>query len=692
MIMNKKSNKTGEDYTVALLGNPNVGKSTVFNSLTGLKQHTGNWPGKTVGSAFGYYKINGSTVKLADLPGTYSLKSSSPEEEITRDYICFSDASKIIVVCDATCLERNLNLLLQVCEMRKGVTVAINLCDEAKKKNIKIDPDKLSSILKCPIVTTSARNGKGLDKLIRTVDADGSNDFYNIKYPKEIEKYIKSLCEVLDKNVHSNLSNRWIAVKILENNVDFVKKLFDYLIISDDVIGEIEEIRIDAEHNIGIKTLEDFSAACTILSAEYIYGETVEKQTEKSYRRNDNIDKILTGKLTGVPIMLIMLFFIFWLTISGANYPSELLSKLLFYIEDKLFILFDYLKVPPFITGMLVEGGYRVLAWVVSVMLPPMMIFFPLFTLLEDLGYLPRVAFNLDYRFKKAESCGRQSLTMCMGFGCNAAGVTGCRIIESERERLIAIITNSLVPCNGRFPILISLISMFFIVSQNGLISSVTSTLILLGIIVLGIIMTFISSKILSKTVLKGVPSSFALELPPYRKPQIGKVIIRSVFDRTIFVLSRAMIVSFPAGIVIWLLSNCTINGNSIITIISDFLNTPAAIIGLDGTILLAFILGSPANEIVLPIMLMIYSNATSLHNFSGNAVIKSLLITNGWTVATALSVMIFTLFHWPCTTTALTVKKETGSIKWTLISILLPTLEGIIFCLIINIIKTIVR
>lgn len=383
--------------------------------------------------------------------------------------------------------------------------------------------------------------------------------------------------------------------------------------------------------------------------------------------------------------MLGILGIIFWITIVGANYPSQLLSNGLFYLGDKLEALLGSLNCNPTVTDIAVNGIYRVLAWVVSVMLPPMAIFFPLFTLLEDLGYLPRAAFNLDKHFRRANACGKQALTMCMGFGCNAAGVTGCRIIDSPRERLIAILTNNFVPCNGRFPSLITIITMFFTASVTGIGKSFSSAIILLGVIVLGVAATLLASWLLSITVLKGVPSSFTLELPPYRRPQIGKVIIRSIFDRTIFVLGRACLVAAPAGLLIWILANASVGDITILSKLAGFLEVPGKFLGMDGTILLAFILGFPANEIVVPIIMMSYMSAGMLTEAESPEILKALLVDNGWTWVTAICTMIFILFHFPCSTTCLTIKKETGSLKWTAAAILLPTAFGIVICSVIS-------
>ena len=408
---------------------------------------------------------------------------------------------------------------------------------------------------------------------------------------------------------------------------------------------------------------------------------------EKSdYNKKDRkIDKILTSKLTGIPIMLLLLGLVFWITLSVANYPSSMLFELFSWLGEKITNSLSKTSLPIWFISALMDGIYRVLTWVVSVMLPPMAIFFPLFTILEDLGYLPRIAFNLDNIFKKCKACGKQALTMCMGFGCNACGVTGCRIIDSPRERLIAILTNNFVPCNGRFPTMISIISMFFVFGMSGIINSITGVLLLMLVILIGIGATFLFSKILSETILKGEASSFTLELPPYRTPEWGKVIVRSLLDRTLFVLGRAVVVAAPAGLLIWILANVTISDVSILNYCTDFLDPFARLMGLDGVILMAFILGFPANEIVFPIILMTYMSTGKLIEMNSIVEMREVLIANGWTYVTAICTMMFSLMHWPCSTTCLTIKKETGSLKWTAVSVILPTLCGILVCMAIN-------
>lgn len=389
------------------------------------------------------------------------------------------------------------------------------------------------------------------------------------------------------------------------------------------------------------------------------------------------IDDIVTSKIFGIPIMLFLLIIILWITIKGANYPSQFLAYILFGFEDNILMFLNFLNAPSYLSNVLVFGLYKTLAWVISVMLPPMAIFFPLFTLLEDLGYLPRVSFNLDHIFKKACTHGKQCLTMCMGFGCNAAGVIACRIIESPREKLIAILTNNFIPCNGRFPTLIA-ISTILVGVHSG---SIKASLIVALIVILGIGITLLTSYILSKTLLRGIPSSFTLELPPYRKPQTLRILYTSLIDRTIFVLWRAITVAAPAGILTYILSNVYVGDLSIVSHIANFLNPFAHFIGLDGFILMAFILGFPANEIVLPILIMAYLSQSTMIDFSSISELRNILISNGWTYLTALNVMLFSLLHFPCATTVLTIKKETCSIKWTALSIIIPTFTAIVIC-----------
>lgn len=695
-IFQKRSrlkNESKEEYRIALAGNPNVGKSTIFNNLTGMHQHTGNWTGKTVANATGECIYKEQKYTFIDLPGTYSIMSNSEEEEIARDYICFGNPDTTVVVVDATTLERNLNLVFQIMEITDNVILCVNLLDEAKKKKIKVDLKKLSNELGIPVVGTIARNKRTLDKLLETIKKACENKISiqpkRVIYQKNIEDTIAKLTKVLKEKYSLNENMyRWISLKIIDGEEKIIKSIEKNLEIeileNKEIQSIIENIKKDNDFNINYK---DIIISKIVETAEKISNKVCIFEDKDYSERDRKIDKILTSKKYGIPIMMLFLGLIFWLTIVGANYPSQFLFDIFSKFQEKLINFATYINCPSWLSDMLILGVYQTLTWVVSVMLPPMAIFFPLFTILEDLGYLPRIAFNMDGFFKKACCSGKQMITMCMGFGCNACGVTGCRIINSPRERLIAIITNNLVPCNGRFPFLITIATIFIAGTIEGIGASIISTISVMLVIVLGIFLTLIISKVLSKTILKGMPSSFILEMPPYRKPQFCKIFVRSIFDRTLFILGRAVAVAMPAGLVIWLFANIGINGSSILDLIVNFLDPFARLMGLDGYILTGFILGIPANEIVLPIILMCYLQGKALINIEDTLAIGEILRQNGWTILTAINVMIFTILHFPCATTLLTIKKETGKMRWVVLSFLIPTVFGIIICMLTNLI-----
>ncbi|NMB95107.1 MAG: ferrous iron transport protein B [Clostridiaceae bacterium] len=673
---------------IALAGNPNTGKSTVFNVLTGLHQHTGNWPGKTVVTARGQFNYNKKDFILVDLPGTYSIFASSLEEEVARDFLCFGNSDAVVVVVDATCLERNLNLVYQVMELTSNVILCLNLIDEAKKKNIIIDSEGISKELGIPVVPCAARNGLGIKELKDTIYKVCHRKIIpypnTVIYSHNIEERIKAIQPFVEKHV-TGINSRWLSLRILDADNKLINSIWsNYSICSNFNIEKFEEFHelVDlSTRDIGRNNIRDLISESIFKKAEEIRNKYVREDINK-INRDRKIDDYITSKRFGIPLMLLLLGIILWITITGSNYPSTVIADFLFSIENKLTLWFTSMNWPEWLHGILILGLYRTLAWVVSVMLPPMAIFFPLFTILEDLGYLPRVAFNLDHLFKKACAHGKQCLTMCMGFGCNAAGVIACRIIDSPRERLIATLTNNFVPCNGRFPTLIAISAVFLAVKQGNILN-ILPTLSVTSLIILGIFITLLVSYGLSRTILKGIPSTFTLELPPYRVPQIGRILYTSIIDRTIFVLWRAVLVAAPAGAITWLFANIYIGDLSIINHLAAFFDPFAKAIGLDGFILMAFILGLPANEIVLPILLMSYLSTGSMIEFDNIESLRKVLLDNGWTYLTALNTMLFSLLHWPCGTTILTIKKETASWKWTVLGVLIPTIVAIIVCFI---------
>ena len=654
---------------IALAGNPNTGKSTLFNALTGLKQHTGNWSGKTVGRAEGRFLLGEKEAVLVDLPGIYSLFSAGAEEACARDFLAFGDADAVTVVVDASALERHLPLALQVMELMPSCVLCLNLADEAEKKGIVIDHKKLSDLTGVPVVKTAARTGRGLSDLTAA-----------------LEKVMKQEPSVRHTPFHKALPEDFIGLltegeKLLPESKNR-PLLLDFLWQEEDVLSD-GELRQWSNRCKAYFAGEEETLAVYRKERSLCFQKRAETLTAAVCKKNGGkadttarMDGLFLRKRTGVPLMLLLLALVFWITAVGANVPSQWLMSA--FTQLGTACRSALVSSPAWLESLLMDGVFLTVSWVVSVMLPPMAIFFPMFTLLEDCGLLPRIAFQLDGLFRRAGAHGKQALTLCMGFGCNAAGVTACRIIDSPRERLIAILTNNFVPCNGRFPTILLLIAVFLSAGKPWM-----SGLALFLVIGLSVGMTLLVSFFLSRTVLKGMPSAFVLELPPFRRPQIGQVLVRSLLDRTIFVLGRAITAAAPAGAVIWLLQRIPVGDGTLLTQLAMFLEPLGGFMGLSGPILLAFLLGLPANEIVLPILLMFYSQSGML--VEGGSQTGAMLMANGWTWTTAVCAILFSLNHFPCATTLLTIRKETGSRKWTAISFLLPTVIGICMCAVVH-------
>ena len=674
----------GERYVVALAGNPNTGKSTVFNALTGLKQHTGNWPGKTVGKAEGFFNYEAETYRIVDLPGTYSLSSTSEDEEIARDFILFGQPDVTVMVADATRLERNMNLILQVLQITDKAVLCVNLLDEAQRNHIDIHLNALSRRLGIPVVGCSARSGRGIDELLSTIRAVVTGQY--VCHPHRASRLPAATAEkvaVLTQRVrqtYPDLSNaEWIAFRLMENDPSVCERF------GNETLNALaEEIHLQISNNFHDQWMEDIYA-----QAEEICHEVVTQAGERGRLPLDvKLDRILTHRLWGFPIMISLLGVVFWLTIIGSNYPSDWLNRLLVgFVHPVLRDTFVDLHAPWWVTGLFVDGIYLSTAWVVSVMLPPMAIFFPLFTLLEDFGYLPRVAFNLDELFRRSGAHGKQALTMSMGFGCNAAGVVATRIIDSDRERLIAILTNNFSLCNGRWPTQILLATLFVAAAFPREYGPTVAAMAVVGVLVLGIVLMFASSWALSRTVLRGQVSTFHLELPPYRPPQFWRTLYTSLIDRTIIVLCRALTFAAPAGALIWLSCNVELGGTSVAAHLIGWLDAPAWYMGLNGIILLAYVLAIPANEIVMPTIVMLTLMVLGQADAASAGVLtegsaeqtRQILLAGGWNLLTAVNLMLFCLLHHPCSTTLYSIYKETRSWRWTALSALLPLSLGVL-------------
>ena len=690
-------------YTIALAGNPNTGKSTVFNALTGLRQHTGNWPGKTVTRAEGSFSFHDQRYRIIDLPGTYSLLSTSEDEEVARDFILFGKPDVTVIVVDASRLERNLSLALQILEITDKAVLCLNLMDEARRHHITIDTRTLSRDLGIPVVATSARTKEGIADLLFAIEEVVSGKFQTkkqtyIDLPKENAEAIAELQSALSE-LNPNLPNtRWLAMRLIEGDESVQKGVMAGTFSAENnPEKQARVLRIADEYHkiLGDTYRNDLVEAIYAEATKLINASVSTDFSARSFRIDRAIDRVVTHKIWGFPIMFLLLAGVLWITIIGANYPSQWLSDLFVgWLYPLLKNGANALHFPWWLSGFLIDGMYLATTWVISVMLPPMAIFFPLFTLLEDFGYLPRVAFNLDKLFRTAGAHGKQALTMSMGFGCNAAGVVATRIINSPREKLIAIITNNFSLCNGRWPTQILIATLFIGALVPKQWSGTVAMLAVIGIAVLGIAFSFLTSWLLSKTLLKGESSFFVLELPPYRPPRFFQTLYTSLIDRTLIVLWRAIVFAAPAGAVIWLICNLQIAQQPIALWLIQGLDPIGVFIGLNGVILLAYIVAIPANEIVIPTVLMLTTmvlGQTAVGEGAGvlmeasTSQVGVLLHAGGWTLLTAVNLMLFSLLHNPCSTTIYTIYKETQSKKWTLIATLLPVLYGIVVCFLVT-------
>ncbi|HEX6853043.1 MAG TPA: ferrous iron transport protein B [Candidatus Polarisedimenticolaceae bacterium] len=709
------------DFVVALAGNPNTGKSTVFNALTGMRQHTGNWPGKTVSRAEGRFEQEGKRFKIVDLPGTYSLQAGSTDEEVARDFLLFGRPDVTVVVLDATRLERNLNLALQVLEVTDRVVLCLNLMDEARRHGIGIDPEALSRELGVPVIAASARKGEGIDALREAIarmarGEQPTRPFRILRHAVEIESRIATVADAVEAAIPGLPNARWVALRLLnaDERVARAVRQRELGALAADVAGGSRPSERDEadppDHPEGVRILAvarderwklppDFHDRIT--EAIFAAAERIAAKVQLSGLRrarfdlDRTLDRLLTSRLWGFPVMLLMLAVVFWLTIAGANVPSSMLATALVdhghgWVRAALVAVGS----PSWLTGLLADGVYLATAWVIAVMLPPMAIFFPLFTLLEDFGYLPRVAFNLDPLFRRAGAHGKQALTMCMGFGCNAAGVVATRVIDSPRERLVAILTNNFSLCNGRWPTQILVATIFLgSVAPAGLAGLVAAGAVV-AVTLLGVAAALVSSWFLTRTALRGEPTTFSLELPPYRPPRILSTLYTSLVDRTLIVLWRAVVFAAPAGAAIWLVGNIHLGGQTLAHVLVDWLDPVGLLIGLNGVILLAYVVAIPANEIVIPTILMLTvltrgivgvgAGAGVMFELDQAQEVEVLLRGAGWTALTGVNLMLFSLFHNPCSTTIYTIYKETGSMKWTTVSVALPLVLGFSICFVV--------
>ncbi len=696
--MGKGTNKAARpSYKIALAGNPNVGKSTIFNTLTGLRRHTGNWSGKTVDSAVAKVSGEGRDYYFADIPGTYSLATNSEEERIATDCICFYGADCTVIVADGTALTKSMPLIMQIREVSRRCVLCLNFEKQSRRRGIETDKEKLSEMLGMPVIGVDGKSKKSVKEITDTLDR---MDFegYRISSPIEYHEDITSAVKMVEREVMGYYSGGvptfWLSLKLLEEDNFLTDKILS-LFSGEDGRARVQNALSEAlnflfERGIDKDKFKELEVNSIVLAGERAARECCVSSGGKD-RLTERLDKFFVGKYTAYPVMILLLGVVLWITLSLANYPSAMLSRIFGSLQIRIYDALCSLNMSGMMVDGLVYGVLGTLFSVVSVMLPPMAIFFPLFTLLEDFGYLPRVAYNLDRPFARCGACGKMGLTMCMGLGCNAVGVCGARIIDSDREKKIAVLTNSLMPCNGRLPMLSTLITLFLFFTgakEGG--TGMGVALILSAMIILSIVFTFLVSKLLSSTVLKGESSSFTLELPSFRVPNVPGVIINSLTHRVFALLMRAMAISAPMGLVIFLLANISAGDSTLIGEAVEFLDPIAAVFGFDGVMLLSFILGMPANEIVLPVAMMVYTGGGAIGEEIGTLGMYEIFSNHGWSSVQYITAAVFALFHFPCSTTLITVYKETKSFMMTFLSFIIPTALGLLLCALINLAFTV--
>ena len=659
---------------VAMAGNPNTGKSTVFNALTGSRQHVGNWPGKTIERAEGVFFHENWEINLVDLPGTYSLAAQSPEEIIARDYIISGDPSVVINVVDATSLERNLNLTLQLLELTDRVVVALNLMDEVRRQGCEIDVEALEVALGVPVISTVATEGEGLPQLKEALVevAEGYRQTHpaSVDYGLTVEGYVKSLETDLAK-LGINGRSHWIALRLLEDDPEVIEgfksgRLSACTLSEDAPLASPESLQALVRRAAYLREATHPDARVEIVRRRFEFSHNVVQRTFRRKRPaeqslTERIDQIITHRVWSWPIMLAILVVVLWITIKGANVPSEILGTAFGWLAKGVRDFLGGLHAPWWVIGSLVDGLIVGTGTVVAVMLPPMFIFFTAFSLLEDIGFIPRVAFNMDRLMRAVGSQGKHTMVAMMSFGCNVTGVLSCRIIENTKDRIVAIITSPLILCNGRFGAGLALIILFF----GDCALSVT-----LAYLAVSVGAMLLATWVLNRLFFRREPGGFVMELPPYRKPKWGQVIRRSLVHQVGHTMGRAVMIAAPAMLIIWFLGNFPPDSSFEQTAVGHMVSMLAPLgrpFGLTGEMLTALVFTLPAKEIVVSSLAMTYGLQTTL---ADSQTILGYLVRT-WTPLVAFSFLTFYMLYLPCLVTIWATWKETRSLKWLLLSLL---------------------